>query len=82
MAGHRISVSQIAIYVEESALSADDIVRMHPSLTLAEVYGAIAFYYDNKDEIDASIRAADAYVEQARRTAGPGLLDRLKTEES
>jgi uncharacterized protein (DUF433 family) len=82
VAGHRISVAQIAMYVEEQALSADEIVHMHPSLSLAEVHGAVAFYYDNKDEIDASIRDADAYVEAMRRKAGPGLLDRLMTRES
>ena len=35
-------------------------------LSLAEVYTAIAFYYDNKTAIDESIRASEVFAESLR----------------
>ena len=35
-------------------------IRQHfPTLTLEQVFGALAFYLANKDEVDASIRERD-----------------------
>ncbi len=34
---------------------ADEIQRQHPHLTLAQIYSALAYYYDNQAEIDRLI---------------------------
>jgi len=34
---------------------ADEIRRQHPSLTLGQIYGALAYYYDHQDEMDRVI---------------------------
>jgi hypothetical protein len=47
------------VYQEESV---DDIVEALPQLTLAQVHAALAYYYDNHDEIEAELRAEDAFV--------------------
>lgn len=36
--------------------SAETIQQQYPTLTLEEVYGAIAFYLANQDEVDAYLR--------------------------
>jgi hypothetical protein len=41
-------------------------IAVEYDLTLAEVYAAIAFYYDNKLAIDESIRAAETCAESLR----------------
>lgn len=60
--GTRVKVSEIVsrhVYQEESV---DDIVEALPQLTLAQVHAALAYYYDNHDEIEAELRAEDAFV--------------------
>jgi len=34
---------------------ADEIHRQHPSLSLGQIYSALAYYYDNKAEMDRQI---------------------------
>jgi hypothetical protein len=35
--------------------SAEEIVRQYPYLTLAEAHAALAYYHDNRDEIEAEL---------------------------
>ena len=53
--GHRIKVEHIAVCHERMGMSADEIVTSHPTITLAQVRAALAYYYAHKDEIDADI---------------------------
>jgi uncharacterized protein (DUF433 family) len=69
IAGHRIRVSDIAIWYEHQGLSADEIVSQLPTLTLAEVHAALAYYYENIDSIRQEIRAE---LEAAKRYKGDG----------
>jgi len=52
--GTRISVSLI-VELEQSGHSADEIVSMYPHITHAQVYDALSYYYDHKNEIDTII---------------------------
>ena len=55
--GHRIRVRDVALARDRDGLSPEEIAAsVHPSLTLAEVYSALAYYEDHRDEI---ARAAD-----------------------
>ncbi len=62
IAGHRITVQNIVIWHERMGKSADEIAAEY-SLTLAEVYAALAYYFSNRSEIDQSIEDSDVYVE-------------------
>ena len=46
--------------------SPEMIRRQYPSLTLEEVYGAIAYYLANRDEVDAYLERQDALWKQWR----------------
>ena len=72
--GHRIQVEDIAIWHERMGMSPDEIVWEYPSITLAEVHAALAYYYENRERIDADIEAAKRYAEQMRAKAGPSRL--------
>ena len=65
--GHRIRVQDIAVEHEQQALSVEDICQQHPCLTLAEVYSALAYYQDYRDEILADLEADRRTVEGFRK---------------
>lgn len=62
IAGHRIRVQDIAVWHEPMNLSPDEIVYHHPSITLADVYAALAYYHDHREVIRQDIRAGEALV--------------------
>jgi uncharacterized protein (DUF433 family) len=66
IAGHRITVQHIVIWHERMGLSADEIASEH-GLTLADVYAALTYYYDHRQEIDEAILADDSYVVELRK---------------
>ncbi len=69
----RIKVRDIAIWHEQMGRSADEICAeydLHP----AEVYAALAYYFDHREEIDHAISCHWAYVEGLRRQT-PSVLE-------
>jgi uncharacterized protein (DUF433 family) len=76
IAGHRITVQNIAIWHERMSISADQIAAEY-GLTHAEVYAALAYYYDHRAEIDEAIRADDAFVAELRRCTPSPLSEKL-----
>lgn len=73
--GSRIRVQDVAIWREKLGLSVDEIVDQYPQLTMADVYAALAYYWDHRDEIERKIAEDDAFAEQLRRQA-PSLLEK------
>ena len=55
--GSRFPVRSIVHYVLRLGLTPEELVERFPHLTLAHVYDALAYYYDNRAEIDADIAA-------------------------
>jgi uncharacterized protein (DUF433 family) len=78
LAGHRITVSDIAIWHERMGMSPDEIASEHPSLILSDVYAALTYYHDNRDEIDREIRESEEFVHHFRAGA-PSLFDELRS---
>jgi uncharacterized protein (DUF433 family) len=72
--GHRIKVKHIAVWHERMGLSPAEIVAEHPTITLAQVHAALAYYYDHIAEIDAELDDEDKAFD-ALKAAGPALLD-------
>jgi uncharacterized protein (DUF433 family) len=77
IAGHRITVQNVAIWHERIGLSADEIAAEY-DLTLSEVYAALAYYYDHRAEIDDVIRADEAFAEELRRITPAKLPEKLR----
>jgi uncharacterized protein (DUF433 family) len=78
IAGHRITVKHIVISHQRSGLSPDEIVSDYPSLTLSDVYAALAYYFDHQSEIDADIKADDEHWAEVERQNPGSLADRLR----
>ena len=71
--GHRVRVLDVVIWQEQQGLTPDEIVSQIPSITLADVHAALAYYYDHREEIQEEIRAERDQAEQFRRD-NPSLL--------
>ncbi len=65
--GTRFPVRSVVIYVLRHGMTPEELVREWHHLTLAQVYGAIAYYYDHKREIDRSIRANERALQRLSR---------------
>lgn len=57
ISGHRIRVLDIVIWHEHQGMSPDEIVSQVPSLSLADVHAALAYYFDHLEEIQEEMRA-------------------------
>jgi uncharacterized protein (DUF433 family) len=66
IAGHRIRVLDIVVWHEIRGYSPDEIVDMFPGITLADVYAAMAYYFDNREEIEETFRKSDEIAEQLK----------------
>jgi uncharacterized protein (DUF433 family) len=80
IAGQRIRVMDIAIWHEKLGLSPDEIVSEYPTLTLADVYAALAYYFDHREEIQADIARDRRYATTLRRKHSSLLLEKLKRQ--
>jgi uncharacterized protein (DUF433 family) len=72
IAGHRITVHDIAVWHERMGLSADEIAVEY-NLTLGDVYAALAYYFDHREEVDRQIAEGELFAE-ALRQQSPSLL--------
>lgn len=63
--GTRITVRTIVVYVLHHGLAPEDLLSYYPHLSLATIYDALAYYYDNREELDADMAATDTLDPQA-----------------
>ena len=79
IAGHRITVANIVIWHERLGKSADEIATQC-DLTLADVYAALAYYFDNREAIDEyeSIAKSRALVASLRKKNVSRLAKRMQ----
>lgn len=78
IAGHRITVEDIAIWHEGMGRSADEISSEY-NLSLADIYAALAYYYDHREEIDQTIKDDEAFVETLKQQ-NPSLVAKKLNE--
>src|SRR5438094_7196109 len=79
IAGHRIKVQHVAVWHERMGLSPDEIVSQHPGLHLADVYAALTYYYDHREEIDADIREGEEFADRLRAGA-PSIFEKARQQ--
>ena len=68
---------KVRVLAEEHLATGADAIELrknHPELTLAEVYSALAYYYDHKDEIDQEIEELNHLMEEMRAEQGESLF--------
>jgi uncharacterized protein (DUF433 family) len=72
--GHRLTVEDVAIWHERMGMSPDEIVSAHPSITLADVHAALAYYFEHRERIDQAIAEGERFVAEMKAQAPPSLL--------
>lgn len=55
ISGTRFPVRSVVVYVLRHGLTPEELVAEFKHLTLAQVYDALSYYYDNRDELDREI---------------------------
>ena len=76
IAGHRISVQDVAIWHERMGTSVDEIATEY-GLTLGEVYAALSYYHDHREEIEESLRTGAAFVEEMKQRHPSRIAEKL-----
>ena len=76
--GRRITVQNVAIWHEHLGKTADDIAAEY-DLTLADVYAALAYYFDHRDEIDRRIADDHALIDALRERTPSKLPHTLRS---
>ena len=77
IAGHRITVENIVIWHERLGTSADEIASDY-DITLADVYAALAYYFDHQNEIDQSLEESRAFVNALRQKSSSKLPQKMQ----
>jgi uncharacterized protein (DUF433 family) len=66
--GHRVRVRDVVLARDLDGLSPEEIAAsVYPSLTLAEVYSALAYYEDHRKEIDQAAEEEKRLVSNFRQ---------------
>jgi hypothetical protein len=56
------------------------VAECFPVLTLEQVYGAIAYYLNHRDEVNAHLKQAEAEYETLRQTTNEAAFSRKMAE--
>jgi uncharacterized protein (DUF433 family) len=66
--GHRIRVRDVVLARDLEGLSPEEIAAsVYPSLTLAEIYSALAYYEDHRAEINRAAEEEERFVHEFRQ---------------
>ncbi len=56
IAGTKVKVTEVVLDKIASGSSPEEIHFQHPNLSLAQIHGALTYYYENQDKVDEQIR--------------------------
>jgi uncharacterized protein (DUF433 family) len=71
VAGHRIGLQDLVYYYNEG-YSPEGLLEAFPTLSLALIHKIIAFYLENRADVDAYVATCDAEMERQRASAPRG----------
>ncbi len=75
--GHRIRVRDVVAARDLGGMTPEEIAAtVYPSLTLAQVYAALAWYYDHQPQMDVEIEQQEARLRSLRDSVKPSSLQR------
>jgi uncharacterized protein (DUF433 family) len=68
--GTNTKVVELVAEAKAHGWSAEELTYQHPHLTLGQVYSALAYYSDHRDEVEADLARRAALVEEVRAEVG------------
>ena len=75
--GTRIRVQDIYVCHELKGMTPDEILGAYPTLSLADIHAALAYYHDHRDSIEHDLREERQFIEALKAKTGPGPLEAL-----
>lgn len=78
IAGTRIAVEDIAVMHLKMGYSLIEIAGKY-NLSLGSVYAAMAYYFDNREEIDSLMTQELEYIEELKRNYPSKLQEKLRS---
>ena len=79
IAGTRVSVARVAADYTTHATPIEQIPRLYGGLSLAQILGALTYYFDHKDEIDDMIQVRRRQTADGREFWSPS-QEQLRTK--
>src|SRR4028119_669350 len=70
IAGTTMKVVELVMAQIAYGWSPEELQFQHPYLTMSQIYSALAYYWDNKEELDADIKRRGEYAEKLRTETG------------
>jgi uncharacterized protein (DUF433 family) len=79
ISGTTMKVVEIVLAQAAHGWSAEELHIQFPQLTLGQIYSALAYYWDHRDELDADIENRVEKVDKIQKSVSvPPLIKRLK----
>lgn len=78
IAGTRIRVQDVYVWHELQGQSADEIVSRFPQLSRADVYAALTYFWDHRDEIEQQMKDAEDLVARLQAEGPSPLQQKLR----
>lgn len=80
IAGTRVKVIEIVMDKMAHGWSPEEIHFQHPNLSMAQIHGALTYYYENQTALDASItQSLSSATELAKAVSDEAFRDKLRT---
>src|ERR1700745_2526340 len=80
IAGTRIKVKHVYLWVEQMGMTPAQVVAEYPHLTMAQVHAALAYYWSHQDEIQKDIEEEEKLVAELKAKAGPSKIQERLAE--
>lgn len=79
--GTTMKVIELVLAQQAHGWSPEELHFQFPTLSLGQIYSALAYYWDHRSELDQDIERRLAYVEDLRRALPvPPLVERLRAK--
>ena len=81
IAGTTMKVIELITGQMANGWSPEELHFQHPYLTMSQIYSALSYYWDYKEELDADMQRRFKYAEQLRKQAGESpLVKKLRSQ--
>jgi uncharacterized protein (DUF433 family) len=79
IAGANTKVAELIAEIQAHGLSPEELCYQLPHLSLGQIYSALAYYWDHREEIDRDLERRAKLAADLRRELGqPPLVEKLK----
>ncbi len=76
IAGTATKVVELVTSVKAYGWSPEELHDNYPHLTMSQIYSALAYYWDYREELDADMERREQYAERLQTEAGESTLSK------